>query len=135
METNKNLIVLTKALMIELYNEINQEFFDNSLTPPVFILTYGRTTLGSFSVSLGSKKQRIGMSKLYAMKRDTFKRVMIHEMIHQWQWVNYRELGHKETFKAKSKEIYEKSGGRYDIKRETKVEEETTFALFLEKNL
>lgn len=112
-------ITITPQLLAELFNEVNKEFFDNSLPNVTLRISNGKRTLGQFSINQIFGTKTISISKYYKVTREDVKETMIHEMVHLWQWQTYRIIDHLKTFKAKSKEIEIKSNGLYTIKRLT----------------
>lgn len=112
-------ITITPQLLVELFNEANKEFFDNSLPVVIFKISNSKSTLGKFSVNQIFNTKTISISKYYRVTREDVKETMIHEMVHLWQWETYKVIDHLTTFKAKSREIERKSNGLYNIKRLT----------------
>lgn len=114
---NKDLIVITLPLIIELFREGNKEFFNDSLPTPEFRLTSGRKALGSCSINTTTGRMGINISKAFKVTRDEAMETILHEMIHLWEWVTYRTMSHGTYFRAKAKLIQIKSNKRYNIDR------------------
>lgn len=125
-------VMITLALLSELFNECNAEFFKNELPTPDFRVSTGRRALGSCSVrrattvriggmkfanKLKEPKLTIAISNYYKVSRDEVKNTMIHEMIHLWQWVTYQDMNHLTTFKEKAREVERISNGKFTITR------------------
>lgn len=108
-------LTITPALLKELFDECNNEFFDNSLPSVLLKVSNAGKALGRCMVR--GERITISVSRYYQVERDEIKSVMIHEMIHLWEWITFRKMGHTQNFKGKAREIEIKSEGKFSIKR------------------
>lgn len=101
------------------YNKFNAKYFNGEL--PNIKLTWSKTkSAGGQAVGLWNKltgviiPKEIKISTFLEMDRDRFDKIMLHEMVHIWQYVNgineREKRGHGRTFQQKAKEIGNKAG-------------------------
>lgn len=110
-----------------LFNVFNELYFENKLVKPVsFEYKFKKSFLGQFSWK--GKYRNNGYSVIYIssaweMTDFEIEKVLIHEMVHAWQWVNGLENdGHGRYFKMKARQINYATNFKYDINRVTNIE-------------
>jgi len=92
-----------------LHDELNRDFFGNSLSAIQFRLS-GRMTRRLGEIAVGAVKQEpldIAISRRH-VERDGWEEVrqtLLHEMVHQWQVESGREADHGPAFRKKAREI------------------------------
>lgn len=92
---------LTINTMYHWFNEYNEKYFDNELFMPDFKIKKTKSYLGkAFCL-----KNVLIISTYLDRTEKEYQNTFIHEMIHFWQWQNYRMVDHKETFRRKAAEI------------------------------
>lgn len=119
----------TISYMVNKFNEFNKTFFSNSLPIPIFELMSRKTALGDFTSKKNSNYIRIRLNKTFDRPLVDLDTTLIHEMIHQYIYVNniYDNSAHGTKFLLIARKIYEKSGGLYNITATTTIKDEQTF--------
>lgn len=88
--------------LLRLYDSYNQMLFNNELNSEIAVeyadLTKGEL-YGNFDCVDGC------ISIRHVLPHGQIKSVLIHEMIHVWQWEKYRQLNHKKRFVTKAAEL------------------------------
>ena len=97
-------------LIYEIYDKLNKQYF-NSALPYIRILwseTFGHgkyfKQFGDF-IALPGKRPFIRLSKQLCSEPKDIARVLYHEMVHFWLYVNKQPWGHTKEFKKKLKEF------------------------------
>ena len=95
----------------------NSQYFDHKLPNPKYGILHTFKQLGRFQYLNGwkgkpNKHMTILMSDYYDFDEETFRSVMVHEMIHYCLLLNGTDtkVCHGEAFKAKAQEFNEKYG-------------------------
>lgn len=112
--------MLTVDELKMLFNKLNSEYFFGVLSMPKFEYKFVKRYLGQFSI-VGIPT--ISISSAWKMTDFDIECVLIHEMIHAWQWHTGNKLCHGASFKNKAKEINLKTNYKYNIARCTKISE------------
>lgn len=82
----------------ELFRNINKQVFNNELKMPAFRLVYSGAFWGECTGNLDDySKCTIKMNKSFLSKR-LFVYTLAHEMVHQWEWLNYGDMTHGPKF-------------------------------------
>ena len=89
------------------YDEFNAKYFDNELTRCTIQINKTKRALGQFCRKNDWYSTRcfIRISNYLDRPIKDVQNTLIHEMIHQWQWVNFYHCDHGTTFKQKAREI------------------------------
>lgn len=103
-----------------LFGKLNFEFFGGILITPKFEYKFVKRYLGQFSLA---GTPTISISSAWKMSDFDIECVLIHEMVHVWQWCSGNRLCHGASFKNKAKEINLKTNYKYNIARCTKISE------------
>ena len=81
--------------MPHIFWECNQLYFNNKLRTPKFGLIHTYRNLGKFEYRWGEKKKPVKkrhmvilMSDYFDFDEDTFRNIMVHEMIHYYLYLN-----------------------------------------------
>src|SRR3989338_2089378 len=97
-------------LIYEIFDKLNKQYFEGKL-PYVRILwseTFGHgkyfKQFGDF-IALPHKRPFIRLSKQLCAEPKDIARVLYHEMVHFWLYVNKQPWGHTKEFKKKLKEF------------------------------
>lgn len=95
-----------KEWMEEYYCKYNILFFDNIL-PPLdrIILTPIIKNVHYLGIAYNQIPYKICLNFVYDMVELEWHNVLLHEMIHIWEYVMGYSGGHGKTFKMKAKEI------------------------------
>lgn len=117
---------MTTEQIISIYNNFNQLYFNNELPLPSKVeFKFVKKFLGQFSWN-GTYKNGgtciLRMSTAYHLTDFEIEKVVIHEMIHAWQWVHGYRDAHGRTFKLKATLINSKTNHKYSIARCTSIE-------------
>lgn len=112
-----------------LFDKLNKEFFNNALPQPNAIeFHYVKKYLGQFHWN-GRYNNRgtcvIRFSTAWEMTDFEVEKVLIHEMIHEWQWTVGHSDHHGVWFKHKANEINRLTNNKYKIARLTSLENNT----------
>ena len=82
----------------EIFRQINRQVFNNELEMPKFRLVYSKEFWGECVGSIDNQTSvTIKMNKSF-LSRRLFINTMAHEMVHQWEWLNYENMTHGKTF-------------------------------------
>lgn len=88
----------TQSDCAEVFNNINRQVFYGELILPTFKLLYSSDYWG---MCVGSWDDPAGctihINKSFLSKR-LFINTVAHEMVHQWEWLNYEHMTHGNTF-------------------------------------
>ncbi|OGI20453.1 MAG: hypothetical protein A3B68_02920 [Candidatus Melainabacteria bacterium RIFCSPHIGHO2_02_FULL_34_12] len=102
--------VIQSEEIYEIYDRLNKHYFNGSL-PYIRILwtnTFGHgewfKQFGDF-IALPGKKPFIRLSQKLCSDPKEIARVLYHEMVHFWLYVNKKPWGHTKEFKKKLKEF------------------------------
>ena len=97
-------------LIYEIFDKLNKQYFEGKL-PYVRILwseTFGHgkyfKQFGDF-IALPHKRPFIRLSKQLCAEPKDIARVLYHEMVHFWLYINKQPWGHTKEFKKKLKEF------------------------------
>lgn len=81
--------------MPHMFWECNRLYFDHQLRTPKFGLMHSYRNLGRFEYRLGEKKKPVKkrhmlilMSDYFDFDEETFRNIMVHEMIHYYLYLN-----------------------------------------------
>ena len=81
--------------MPHMFWECNRRYFDHQLRTPKFGLMHSYLTLGKFAYFWGEKKKPVKkrymailMSDYFDFDEETFRNIMVHEMIHYYLYLN-----------------------------------------------
>lgn len=112
-----------------LFDKLNKEFFNNALPQPNGIeFHYVKSYLGQFQSTGQYGKYGICVirfSTAWEMTDFEVEKVLIHEMIHEWQWTVGHSDHHGTWFKLKANEINCLTNNKYNISRVTILENNT----------
>ena len=93
-----NIFKPTIADCREIFRNINRNVFNDELSMPKFRLVTSADFWGECAGSLDdSGLCTIKLNKIFPSKR-LFIVTMAHEMVHQWEWLNYESMSHGKTF-------------------------------------
>lgn len=117
---------MTTEQILSIYKNFNQLYFNNELPLPNAIqFKCVKKFLGQFSWR-GTYKNGgtciLRMSTAYHFTDFEIEKIIIHEMIHAWQWVHGYRDAHGRTFKLKATLINHKTNHKYSIARCTTIE-------------
>lgn len=89
------------------YDEFNAKYFNNELKRCPIHINKTKRALGQFDRRSDWFGTRcfIKISNYFDRPMKDIQNTLIHEMIHQWQWVKYHKCDHGTTFKNKASEI------------------------------
>ena len=80
--------------MPQMFWECNRLYFDHQLQTPKFGLMHSYRTLGKFAYRWGEKKKPVKkrymailMSDYFDFDEETFRNIMVHEMIHYYLYL------------------------------------------------
>lgn len=118
------------------FDEFNQLYFDNMLPQPKTIeFKFVKKYLGQFHWSASYRLYNgelnpnaysiLRMSTAWQMSDFEIEKVIIHEMVHSWQWVVGHSDHHGKWFKRKALEINAKTDWKYSIARKTAIANNT----------
>ena len=116
-------------LIIDLFNKLNSEYFSNELPlPRKIVFKKVKSYLGQFSYKNDFPDEHywLSFSTSYKMTDFELEKVLIHEMVHVWQWFNKKDLGHGVSFKRKASEINLITNNKYNIARCTSIKDNHT---------
>ena len=81
--------------MPHMFWECNRLYFDNQLRTPKFDLLHSYNRVGKFEYRLGEQKKNIKkrhmvilISDYFDFDEETFRNIMVHEMIHYYLYLN-----------------------------------------------
>lgn len=104
------------ALVRRLWHEYNATVFEGALTEPILRITRGRKYFGKCVSRESDNGTRLailisGPSHTGVLLSPGIGDTILHEMIHQWQYINgYKENQHDETFTQWLPKIKESTG-------------------------
>lgn len=118
--------MLTEQQIRDLFDKLNKQFFNNALPQPNRIeFRFVKKYLGQFHWE-GLYDRRgicvIRFSTAYEMTDFEVEKVLIHEMVHEWQWTVGHNDHHGVWFKHKANEINRLTNNKYEISRCTNLE-------------
>lgn len=89
------------------YDEFNARYFNNELKRCPIYINKTKRALGQFGRKRDWLEMRcfIKISNYFDRPMKDVQNTLIHEMIHQWQWVTFGVCDHGDTFKQKAQEI------------------------------
>lgn len=89
------------------YDEFNARYFNNELKRCPIYINKTKRALGQFGRKRDWFEMRcfIKISNYFDRPMKDVQNTLIHEMIHQWQWVTFGVCDHGDTFKQKAQEI------------------------------
>lgn len=93
--------MITTSLLRIWHNELNNNFFHGELSTPSFQLTNNVNQLGQFR----GRYNLIKITTHYNITDSQYREILIHEMVHQWQWETYHKVDHGYTFRMKANEL------------------------------
>lgn len=109
---------ITLDYLHEKFDEFNNLYFENKLPRILIQINNNKSRFGYFRFNRYSGSKVISISRYDGLRKEhAIQRTLIHEMIHYWQYLTYKDTDHKYTFKAMSKKIYKLSKGKFDIQR------------------
>ena len=98
-----------KEWMIKNYTKFNYLYFDDILPPTdekrILLIPIRRNHTQYLGISYNQKPYMIKLNFRYDLPEVEWKNVLLHEMIHIWQYVIGHKGGHGKTFKDKAEEI------------------------------
>jgi hypothetical protein len=111
--------MIPERQLLDFFNEFNELYFNSKLpVPRSFEFNFVKSYLGQFHAS-GKYKNggtfKIRFSTAWVMDEHISKCVLIHEMIHLWQWVNNYNDKHGRSFKYKADSINYQTNNKYNI--------------------
>ena len=116
---------ITLDYLYEKFDEFNNLYFENKLPRILIQINNNKSRFGYFRFNRYSGCGMIGISNYDGLRKEiAIQKTLIHEMIHYWQYLSYKDTDHKHTFKAMSRKIYKLSKGKFDIKRQSNVDVE-----------
>jgi hypothetical protein len=118
--------MLSELKIRSLFHTFNGLYFNNELPEPKFIeFNYVKRFIGQFQ-NYGAYKNNgycvIRFSTAWTLTTLEVEKTLIHEMIHEWQWVNNHRLGHGMSFKWYAQKINNVTNNKYEIARCTALE-------------
>lgn len=87
------------------YDRFNAKYFNNELNRCPIYINKTKRALGQFKANRWYNSCEILISNYLDRPIKDVQNTLLHEMVHQWQWVNYGHCDHKYTFKMKAQEI------------------------------
>ena len=97
-----------KEWVKDIYNIYNALFFDCILPEPdegiIFIVTNSKK-IKSLGSSYPTRPYKIRINFRYDLSDIEYENILLHEMIHIWQFLMGYSGGHGKTFKRKAKEF------------------------------
>lgn len=109
-----------------LFSKLNVIYFKNQLPPPNHInLKFVKKYYGQFCIDNPldwNAGYYLNFSSAFQFTEFEYEKIMIHEMIHVWQYKNNYPLNHRRTFKQKASELNRITNNIYEIDTYTKIE-------------
>ena len=97
--------IVTPVLVMRWWNLLNKAIFDSTLTPPHKIIVRNFRDSYGWCMPMAVKgKVQLGINVEFE-DRKTFLTILVHEMIHQYQWTHIGEMTHGKTFWMWKKQI------------------------------
>jgi len=89
---------VTPVLVMRWWNLLNKALFDGKLTPPHKIIcrTF-RDDHGWCQPMAGKGQVKLGICNEFVDRKE-FITILVHEMVHQWQWTEVGEMTHGKSF-------------------------------------
>jgi len=124
--------MMTEEQIRAKFDELNHLYFNDILPQPKAIeFKFVKKFLGQFHWSARYRLSNgelnpnaysiLRISTAWQMTDFEIEKVIIHEMIHSWQWVVGHSDGHGKWFKHKALEINAKTNWKYNIARKTAI--------------
>lgn len=123
--------MVTEAQVRSTFDKLNQLYFDNELPQPNKIaFPFVKRFLGEFIwrgyyTVAGSHNNAahctLNISSAWNMTDFEVEKVIIHEMVHEWQWVHGYTDHHGKTFRSKAAHINKLTNNKYAIARKTAI--------------
>lgn len=89
---------VTPILVMRWWNLLNDALFGGKLLPPRKIIVRAFRCENGWCMPLSKKGHvHLGINSEFE-DRKTFIMILVHEMIHQWQWTEVGEMSHGKTF-------------------------------------
>lgn len=106
--------------LIKKYAQFNEEYFNDELPGDILLeLICNGITIGGTAFRQNPYRIRINFNFIYKENEEyEFENILIHEMIHIWQFINNYNDSHGKTFKIKMNEINSK--GKHSISSKMK---------------
>lgn len=111
--------------MPRMFRECKQKYFNGMLPPPKYEIMHKFYTLGRFCWRKNKKGKHpikdatIAMTDYYDFDEDTFRDIMVHEMIHYYLlYYGEGKANHGKEFRAMAKELNEKYGLNVEVKKD-----------------
>lgn len=113
-------MTITASKLRKLYLEYNSKYFDSCLTMPKISTYTGVNSMGIFSVKKWKTKieQEISIARNFKLTEEELRDLLLHEMIHQYVYMQYGKTNHGKEFKRKMNEFNKKYG--FDIRKNSK---------------
>jgi len=131
--TNFDEMIADYNTMPHMFWECNRRYFENKLRTPKFGLIHTYHKLGKFEYRWGEKKKplkkrhmMILMSDYFDFDEETFRKIMVHEMIHYFLYLNdpcdcsvfqrflrffsFKDYSHGPEFKAMAQKLNDQYG-------------------------
>ena len=90
--------IVTPVLVMRWWNLLNNALFDGKLQPPHKIVVKNFRDAYGWCLPMARKgKVQLGINSEF-IDRKTFITILVHEMIHQWQWTEIGEMTHGKSF-------------------------------------
>ena len=111
---------ITGRVLEKMFLEYNKKYFDNFLILPKMTTYIGETSMGIFSVRERrySADMKISIARNFKLTNEELRDLLLHEMIHQYVYMQTGKVSHNRNFKNKMNELNEKYG--LDIRKNSK---------------
>lgn len=111
---------ISKSVLEKRFVEYNQKYFDCSLILPNMSTYIGETSMGLFRVREGRRiiDMKISIARNFNLTDEELRDLLIHEMIHEYVYLESGKVSHNRMFKNKMKELNKKYG--LDIRKNSK---------------
>lgn len=102
--------------MPQMFWYCNHQYFDRKLSSPKYGIIHSFRTLGLFEFNKkkgkADKNKKILISDYYDLDEESFRNIMVHEMIHYYLLMNGTKdkKDHGDDFKAMAQELNQKYG-------------------------
>ena len=103
---------ISKSVLEKKFVECNQKYFDCSLVMPKLSTYTGETSMGLFSVREGRRiiDMKISIARNFNLTDEELRDLLIHEMIHEYVYLESGKVAHNRMFKNKMTELNKKYG-------------------------
>lgn len=93
---------VTPGMVLYWWRVLNKAVFDGILHPPTKIIcrNFRNGDLGHCTATNGKKDDVHIAIRRQQYDRETFLTVLVHEMVHQYEWVTHKSMSHGKTFNA-----------------------------------